>query len=76
MKLQKTLKHKDITMELKLNDLKELIFMLLVEDTSDIKEMYKDNPLKAYELFEKRLKELQTKTKPKGRCESGFTNFV
>ena len=62
-------------MDKTLNEIKKLFFMLIVEDISDIKELYKKDPLKAYELFEKRFAELKSKTSKPSKIESFKTNI-
>ena len=44
-------------------DIEKIFFAILVEDFSDVKELYKTEPHKAFELFKQRLKEIDEKSK-------------
>ena len=44
-------------------DIEKIFFAILVEDFSDVKELYKTEPHKAFELFKQKLKEIDEKSK-------------
>ena len=49
---------------------KKLFFALIVEDFSDVKELYNQGKyLESFELFKKKLDEIDKKTSPKGEIK-------
>ena len=49
---------------------KKLFFALIVEDFSDVKELYNQGKyLESFKLFEKKLEEINKKTSPKGKVK-------
>ena len=50
---------------------KKLFFALIVEDFSDVKELYNQGKyLESFKLFEKKLNEIDKNTSPKGEVKS------
>jgi len=48
-------------------DIEKIFFAFIIEDFSDVKELYKTEPHKAFELFKQKLKEIDEKSKDPNR---------
>ncbi|MEO1927575.1 MAG: hypothetical protein ABGX26_02685 [Nautiliaceae bacterium] len=44
-------------------DIEKIFFAFIVEDFGDVKELYKTDPHKAFELFKQKLKEIDENSK-------------